>query len=195
MRMLVVLIVLAAVVAGIVLLLRARARPASPPPLPAPVDPLRDGGTVADPRAIKVGDVVAWSGRDFIVRGTLELEEGGFRWHEHLLDDVEIKRWLTVEDDEDLELTLFQAVPAPELLPGPPSLEYDGVTWTRTEHGQAGFTAVGTTGTGPAGRVEYYDYASGSRRLAFERWGSGSWEVSVGEVIPPAALDLYPSSS
>jgi hypothetical protein len=44
---------------------------------------------------------------------------------EHLPDDIEVKRWLTVEDDEELELILLPAVSAPEPLPGPPSLHDD----------------------------------------------------------------------
>lgn len=147
-----------------------------------------------DPRRISVGDVVHYEGRDFIVRGTLELEEGGFRWYEHFLDDVEVRRWLSVEEDEELEIYLWQRVTAPDLTPGAPQLEYADSTYILHERGRARYEAAGTTGTGPSGQVDYVDYAAGSKRLAFERFGDGSWEVSVGQAVPPYLLDIYPRS-
>jgi hypothetical protein len=192
-RTLLLLVLLALVAAAVVAWWRSRSRR---PATTVAADPLADAGRPgSDPRTIKVGDVVAHGGMQYVVRGTIELVEGGFRWHEHLLDDVRVKRWLAVEEDEQLELTLYRAVDAPDLAPGPSSLSFDGSVWTRTEHGAAGYTATGTTGTGPAGRVEYYDYASGDRRLAFERWGEGGWEVSLGEVVPAASVELYPGST
>lgn len=162
---------------------------------PPPADPLRqDASAGMDPRRIGVGDVVHYDGRDFIVRGTLELEEGGFRWQEHLLDDVEVRRWLSVEDDEELEICLWEKVSAPQLTPGATRLDYQDDTYTLQERGRASYRASGTTGTGPAGEVDYVDYAAGDKRLAFERFGQGTWEVSVGQVVPPYLLDIYPRS-
>lgn len=158
-------------------------------------DPLRqDAAAGMDPRRISVGDVVAYDGRDFIVRGTLELEEGGFRWHEHLLDDVEVRRWLSVEEDEELEICLWERVAAPDLTPGAAHLDYQADTYNLQERGRATYRASGTTGTGPIGQVDYVDYTVGDKRLAFERFGDGSWEVSVGQVVPPYLLDIYPRS-
>lgn len=191
----VLLLLLAGVAVVVVLGLRARRRKPAVTPA-APVDPLRrESAPGSDPRRIGVGDVISHDGRDFVVRGTLEFDEGGFRWQEHLLDDVEVQRWLSVEDDEVLELALYERIQAPELQPGPPSLMRDGVTYTLDEHGRASFRAAGTTGTSPTGYAEYYDYNSGDRRLAFERYGTGSWEISVGQIVPAHDLDIYPSSS
>lgn len=145
-----------------------------------------------DPRRIGVGDVVHYDGRDFIVRGTLELEEGGFRWHEHFLDDVEVRRWLSVEEDEELEICLWQKVTAPQLTPGAAELDYQSERYALQERGRASYRASGTTGTGPSGHVDYVDYAAGEKRLAFERFGDGGWEVSVGHLVPPYLVDIYP---
>ena len=161
-----------------------------------PVDPLRKDSRGIDPREIKVGDVIAHEGRDFLVRGTLAFDQDGFRWQEHHLDDASVRRWLSVEDDEELELCLWTSVTAPGLAPGGSSVTWDGTTYERQEHGHATFTAAGATGTAPAGTVEYYDYASGDRRLSFERYGSGGdWEVGVGEVVHERALDIYPATA
>ena len=162
----------------------------------AAADPLRKDSRGIDPRRIKVGDVVAHEGRDFLVRGTLEFDQDGFRWQEHHLDDTSVRRWLSVEDDEELELCLWTAVDAPDLTPGPGELQWDGTTFVRKEQGRATFRATGATGTAETGTVDYVDYAAGDRRLSFERYGSaGDWEVGVGEVVNERTLDIYPTSA
>jgi hypothetical protein len=186
------LVVLAVVVVAVVVVLQ---RSRSTATTAAPGDPLRKDSRGIDPRRIKVGDVIAHEGRDFLVRGSLTFDQDGFVWHEHHLDDTAVRRWLSVEDDEELELCLWTAVSAPALAPGDPEVTWDGVAYTREEHGQARFTAAGSTGTGPEGAVEYYDYAAGEKRLSFERYGTaGDWEVAVGEVVNERALDIYPSA-
>ena len=190
--MLLALVVLAVAVGAWALVRSRRSRPA-PAPAAAPADPLRRDPRGVGPHDVGVGAVVAYGGRDYVVRGTLEFDQDGFRWSEHLLDDASVHRWLSVEDDEELEVCLWEAVAAPELAPGAPRIDYAGTTFVRDEHGSATFRAVGTTGTAPSGRMEYHDYAAGDRRLSFERYGSGSWEVGVGEVVPPESLDVYPA--
>lgn len=194
MRGVVVVVVIVAVVVAVVLVLRNRQAAAAEPAPPA--DPLRKDSRGVDPRRIKVGDVVHHEGRDFLVRGTLAFVQDGFEWQEHHLDDASVRRWLSVEDDEELELCLWTAVTAPDLQPGPSELTWDGTAFTRDEHGRAEFRATGATGTGPTGTVEYYDYAAGERRLSFERYGTSTdWEVGVGEVVNERSLDIYPTSA
>ncbi len=160
------------------------------------VDPLRRDSRGIDPRKIKVGDVVAHEGRDFLVRGTLALDEDGYAWQEHHLDDSTTRRWLSVEDDEELEIVLWEKVDAPELQPGPTDLAYEGTSFRRKEQGRASFTASGATGTAPSGTVEYADYSAGDRHLSFERFGSeGDWEIGIGRTVNERELDIYPTSS
>ncbi len=160
----------------------------------AAVDPLRRESRGIDPRRLKVGDVVHHEGRDYLVRGTLAFDQDGFVWHEHFLDDTTTRRWLSVEDDEELEIVLWEAVTAPELAPGADRITHDGVTYTLEERGQATFRAEGTTGTAPAGRVEYYDYTAGAERLSFERYGGETWEIGRGHVLNERSLDIYPAA-
>ena len=56
----------------------AAAGPAGPAGLPQAPAPEPIGG--ADVRALKLGDVVNYEGRDWIVEGTLRFDQGGFRW-------------------------------------------------------------------------------------------------------------------
>ena len=83
-----------------------------------PRDPLATESVRSDPRRITVGDVIRFDGRDFIVRGSIRFDQDGFEWQEHFLDDVEVKRWLSVEDDEGLEIGFWTAVKGADLQPG-----------------------------------------------------------------------------
>ena len=191
-RGLVFLLVVAAVVAAVWWYRKQKA--ASPPSVP--VDPLRKDSRGIDPRTIKVGDVVAHEGSDFLVRGTLAFDQDGFAWQEHHLDDATTRRWLSVEDDEELELVLWQSVSAPDLQPGASEVVHDGVTYRREEQGRARFTATGATGTAPSGTVEFVDYEAGDRRLSFERFGAdGDWEVGIGQLVNERTLDIYPTTA
>ncbi|MGH9040325.1 MAG: DUF4178 domain-containing protein [Acidimicrobiia bacterium] len=192
---LLVLLLVVAVAIGVVLYRRSTGggTPARSPR--EPQDPLRSERGRSDPRRITVGDVIMFEGRDFIVRGTLAFDEDGFVWHEHLLDDVAIRRWLSVEEDDDgFEAVLWESLGSADVTPGERTVTVEGRTYTLDEHGRARFTAKGTTGTAPSGQVEYYDYQAGDERLSFERYGEGSWEAGRGRVVDEALLDVYPGS-
>ena len=193
---LVVILLIAAVAAVVILYRRLTAEQARNrrPAENTPRDPLRTESVRSDPRRLTVGDVIRFDGRDFIVRGTIRFDQDGFCWQEHFLDDVEVKRWLSVEDDEGLEIGFWTALKGADLQPGPRSLQHDGKTYELDEKGSARFTAVGTTGTGPSGRVEYYDYAAGDALLSFERYGDGDWEAATGRTVGEYELDIYPGS-
>lgn len=194
MTVLIVLIVLLilVVVAGIVVFVwRART-----PAAPARVDPLADYPEVYDPHKIGVGDIVTYAGIDHVVRGTITLDQEGFRWHEHLLDGSTGRRWLTVEDDEgELEMTLWMRREGTGLEPGGDVILDDRV-YRKIESGSARFTAEGTTGTAPSGSMDYADYATADETglLAFERWAkTASWEVSTGRAVTRGELTVIHS--
>ena len=201
MEALLVIVFLALIGAGIVVFTRGRSREraaaggggGAPAPLPAGRAPA--GMDQSDARALKPGDVVNHAGRDWIVEGTLRLEQGGFRWDEHRLVDAGETLWLSVEDDEGLEIVVWDRRKGTGLEPGPNELTVDGVEYTFDERGKANYTSEGVTGMAPGGRLEYADYEGpGSKRLAFERGeGEDSWEVSVGEVVGEAMIDIYPA--
>lgn len=200
MEALLVILFLGLIGTGIYVFLRGRERekvgagsgPSPAAPLPAGQAPA--GMDQSDARKLKPGDVVNHDGRDWIVEGTLRLEQGGFRWAEHRLVDAGETLWLSVEDDEGLEIAVWDRRKGTGLEPGPQTMEVDGVTYTFDERGKANFTSEGVTGMAPGGRLEYADYEAGPKRLAFERGeGEESWEVSVGEVVGEAMIDIYPA--
>ena len=187
-EVLVIIVVLAAVAAvGITMSRRQKERPALPER--SPLDDQR--ALHGDVRKLGPGDVVAYDGTDFIVDRTMHFDEEGFTWQEHLLTDPVASRrmWLGVEDDDGLEVTLWERVAGVTLEPGPGSLVHDGVTYEREEQGSARFRV---DPDGESGTMQYADYSAGERLLAFERYGTGSWEVSTGQVISEHVLDVYP---
>lgn len=169
--------------------------------VPRPSDPFRADNDAdvlrGDPRDLQPGDIVEIRHRSYAVRGTLRFTEGSWSWAEHLLDDVEGRKvWLSVEEDPDLELVLWHAVPSATVTPGPPVIEFDGRRYTSDEAGTARYTAFGTTGLAPAGTVRYHDYrALDGALLSFEAYGdSGRWEVGRGERLHRAEVFIYPQS-
>jgi hypothetical protein len=190
--LLVVLVLAAAVVAAVIVIRRARQVRHDRQPPPPRTDPFGTDAGRPDPRRLKIGDIVGFDGRDYVVRGTIRLDQSGFTWEEHLLDDTTGKTWLSVEDDEGLELCLWHRVTGSGHVPGSPSLTDEGVEYFLAERGEATFRSEGTTGTASSGHLEYIDYAAGDRRLSFERFGATTWEVSRGRVVGERELTIYP---
>jgi hypothetical protein len=159
-------------------------------------DPLRIPSVGADVRRIGIGDIVSFDGTDYFVRGTLNFDEDGFRWNEHLIDDgVGQRMWLSVEEGEGLELVLWTKIVAPELSPGASNQHWDALTYTLDESGRARFRATGATGTGASGEMEYHDYIAPQSRLSLERYGGASWEASLGKDVSESSLTIYPRGS
>jgi uncharacterized protein DUF4178 len=187
----VVILVVIAVAAGVYL--RGRRQPGRVAPGATP-SALAGSPPPSDVRALKPGDVVNYEGGDYIVEGTLRLDQDGFEWQEHRLVDEGRSLWLSVEDDEGLEVVVWERAAGTQLEPGAGSLTHEGVGYELDERGHAQFTASGSTGTGPSGRMEFVDYEAGERRLSFERFATDAgWEIGVGRVISEHVLDIYPS--
>jgi hypothetical protein len=164
------------------------------PPQRTPVEEER--ALSGDVRRLRPRDVVAYEGTDFMIDRTIHFDEDGFTWQEHLLLDAVSGRklWLSVEDDEGVEVAIYEPVAGVDLEPGPASVEHDGVTFKREERGRARFRIERSDQQAPEqGQMEYADYSAGDRLLSFERYGSGGWEVSTGSVISEHVLDLYPA--
>jgi len=187
-EILIAVLIAVVVVATVVVVVRTRKKAPA-----ARVDPLADYPEVWDPYTIGVGDIITYAGIDHVVRGTITLDEEGYRWHEHLLDGSTGRRWLTVENDEgELEMTLWMRREGTGLEPGGDVILDDRV-YRQIERGTARFTAEGTTGTAPTGTVDYADYATADRTglLSFERWArTASWEVSTGRAVTRSELTV-----
>ena len=195
MEALIVIAVLVVVAGGAVAVARSRRPPRAALPERSPADDQRS--LHGDVRRLGPGDVVNYEGTDFIVDRTMRFDEEGFTWDEHLLEDAVSGRklWLSVEDDDGLEVAVYERVEGSDLTPDAAEVAHAGTTYRRDERGRATFRTerVGTP-TGESGTVEYADYTAGDQLLAFERYGTGSWEVSQGRRISEHVLDVYPRS-
>lgn len=167
----------------------------------APKDPFADLDSDilrGDPRALKAGDIFDTHGETLTVRGSLRLKQGGYYWSEHLIDTGEgVKRWLSVEEDPDLELYLWTSVADEVPASGPRVIEYDGKTFKSKESGRARYTSEATTGLGPSGNMSYHDYEAGDgSRLSYEDFDDdGRSEVALGLRILRNEITIYPQSA
>ena len=162
----------------------------------SPADEMR--ALHGDVRRLAPGDVVNHDLVDWIVERTMSFEQDGSRWDEHMLVDTdsERKRWLSVEDDDGLEVAVYERMSGVELDPAAPTLEHDGVTYAREERGNARFATRDESGPVDHGSMEYADYRAGSRVLSLERYGSTTtWDVSVGRIVSEHELDVYARGS
>ncbi|MDP9453926.1 MAG: DUF4178 domain-containing protein [Actinomycetota bacterium] len=200
MELLILLLLVGAGVAAVVAYVRRRRTEAAEQrrtEAAAPRDPFAEGHGNEDLLyGLKVSDVIGYEARDWVVRGTLRFDDGGYTWAEHLISDARDQRWLSVEDDEGISVALWQRVPPGEVdgQPGDPRVTHAQVDYQLHEEGQAQFRAEGTTGTATSGSSRYVDYhGPGDQRLSFERFGE-QWEVSVGHSVLPRSLDVFPRS-
>ena len=141
---------------------------------------------------LEPGVVVQVGARPAPVVGSIWLRQDGFVWSEHLFSEAGVgARWLSVEDDDGLTVTLWTS--RPELTGQPEGrwMRVDGRRWTRREKGEVDYLSEGRTPYGPSGRCEFADYRSGEERLSFEKFGSLPWEVSTGRVLAPASVTAY----
>jgi hypothetical protein len=194
---LVIVLLIIVVVVAVVMGMRSR-KTAGAPQADQPKDPFSTGDQDSlrgDPRELKAGDIVEIRGVTYTVRGTLRLDEGGWKWDEHLLDDSKGEQlWLSVEEDPDLEMAVWTpAADAPE--PGPKTIEFDGRTYTSEESGSAEFRSEATTGLDERGTVRYHDYeAPDGSLLSFEAYGEAGWEASTGTELGRYDVLIYPTA-
>jgi hypothetical protein len=196
-------IAVAAAITIVVVMTRRRSPAGIRPPGPqGPQDPFRDDDSDVlrgDPRSLTAGDILDIGTASLVVRGTLRMREGGYRWAEHLIDTGNGRReWLSVEEDPDLELVLWQEVDSPPPPPpGPRALQWRGTAYTLDESGQAEYASEANTGLAPTGTVRYFDYqgADGSL-LSYEDFrGNGGYEVAVGRRLSRQELTIYPQAA
>ncbi len=200
------LVVLVAVVVAVVLVRRSRkinrqraAARATADRMAEPRDPFKRDNIGGDPRELKLGDLVEWpgAGTSHAVRGTMRLTEDGYSWWEHFIDPVRgLKRYLSVDpSDGDVEVVVWTEVDEFDIKPGQRQVAFDGIAYKLKEQGTARYTTNGTVNVPSSGQVQYMDYRGEyGRRLSFERFNGGKWELSVGEVIADNQLTIYPAA-
>jgi hypothetical protein len=143
---------------------------------------------------LQIGDIVQHMTTDWVVEGKLIYDDDGYIWYEYLLQDGERLNWLSVDEDDTVEIALVEPTNQLDIssLPPPNPITYEGEPYRQVEAGTAKMTRVGATLRRTAERCQYYDYEGlGNKVLSIEVWGSDT-EVTVGEKVNPRSLTLLP---
>ena len=142
---------------------------------------------------LQIGDIVQYMGRDWVVEGKLNYNVGGYIWFEYLLQDHNDIRWLSVDEDDRVEVAFLEPTDRLEVSKNPPKqLTFADETYHCVDSGMAKMTRIGTTLRKTAERCEYFDYrGTDDNVLSIEIW-DGEVEVTVGYQINPRSLTLLP---
>lgn len=144
---------------------------------------------------LEIGDIVQYMDTDWVVEGRLTYEDDGYTWFEYLLQDGDRIRWLSVDEDDRVEVFLLEPNNQLEISKEPPKqLAFEGETYRCVESGIATMTRIGTTLRRTAERCRYFDYEGAQNRvISLEDW-NGDIEVTVGQRINPRMLTLLPGT-
>ena len=142
---------------------------------------------------MQVGDIVQYRTEDWVVEGVLTYNDDGFDWVEYLLQEGDRICWLSVEEDDIVEVTIQRPVQDLYLQARPgDSLRYQDVDYRLTDEGTAQMTRVGNTLQRQAQTCRYFDFEGPDKRvLSVEDW-DGDWEVTSGESISVSDLVILP---
>ncbi|GAA3725408.1 DUF4178 domain-containing protein [Salinactinospora qingdaonensis] len=196
------LVIIVVLIAVVIYLWRSRRKPSSDAASSttssssAPKDPFAGVAEIhGDPTTLKAGDMLDFGTERSWIRGTLRLSEGGSVWAEHFLEVDEGRRWLSVEEDPDVQMVLWTGRPELELTPHSDTIELEGVRYRLVERGTATYRSEGTTGLRSQGGMDYADYEGpDGKHLAFERFDHGGWEASLGTSLNEGDFTIYPGS-
>jgi hypothetical protein len=168
---------------------------------------LRRSPTLFD---LELGDLVQFDGRDWFVENRLQYNEDDFCWLEYLLRDGSSQGWLSVEEDDWLELSWFEACPTTEPLPRigwlqefPQQLSWQGRDYHLQGQGKARLESSLRVTAQPQETCRYGDYAAeDGGLLALELWpqgrgqgpnsNAGELELSLGRRLEPASVAVLP---
>ncbi|MGC1306499.1 MAG: DUF4178 domain-containing protein [Phormidesmis sp.] len=140
---------------------------------------------------LQMGDIVQHQGTDWVIEDKLTYNDSGWEWVEYLLQDGDRIAFLSVEDDDTLEVSLTETVKDCLVDDPPPNqITYRQKVYNKDESGTATLTRQRKPGVSET--CQYHDYAGpGDAVLSIEQW-SGQTEVSVGNSVPPYQLTLLP---
>ena len=142
---------------------------------------------------LKVGDMLAIEEIDYQVEGIIRFNDSGWGWMEYLIKDATKSWWLSVEMDDELEISLSREVPCLSQ-DTPKKYEYDGVTYTLQERSVATVEGVeGNLGLVVGKKVNYWEYsdADDEHFLSIEVWDSDEYELSLGRSIAEYNVTIY----
>ncbi|MBZ4645183.1 MAG: hypothetical protein PWR27_1774 [Petroclostridium sp.] len=144
---------------------------------------------------MRPGDIVSIEDVDYEVQAVLKFNDHGWKWTEYKIKDSRKTYWLSVEQDDDLEISLYQEVVA-ITTEAPRVYEYKGIKYYMQEGSDAVVEEVqGNINVVKGEQVDYYEYSDedGENLLSIEIW-NGEVEMSIGRWVEDYNIEIYPGS-
>jgi hypothetical protein len=184
------LALLAVILAAVAVAVRGRATGAPPPGAAPEPQPGRLRGD--DVLGLHPGALICHRGAEYLVERSLHFSENGCEWAEHRLSDNRSGRSLTleVEEAEPMRLCVYERLPESATPPEGERLYREGADYEFSERGLAEYRTQERAGAGKRGRMAYVEFVAGRERIAYSCYDDGDWEVSRGEAIALADLEL-----
>lgn len=145
---------------------------------------------------LQQGDILTYDLEEFEVVGKLTYNDSGYKWMEYHIKSVSRNLWLSVEQDDDLEVEIYEKIKTKFDVPNSHEVTFDGVTYFREETGTAYVEEVwGQAGAVVGQRVSYWDYEAEEddleyEYLCFEQWGP-DLEISRGYSISEREIEIF----
>jgi hypothetical protein len=138
---------------------------------------------------MKVGDMVTYELEDYQIVGKLIFNDHGFQWFEYQLESTDRTFWLSVEMDDELEVSIYEKVQHKVSEPVPKKIELEGTVYYLDEKGSANVHGQGRSANVSGHTVRYFDFCDEEEDhyLSVEIWGS---EVEVSTGIPANDYDF-----
>ena len=145
--------------------------------------------------ALRPGAAVRVMGDEFLIERTVRCEQDdGAVWWEHRLssDGTGRSLWLEIPVDPDEPLVAHESTGTLGSEPdGGPVIEYRGERMELHMSARASYRSVERSAAPKSGELVYHEYASGDRRVTYERRGEGMvWEVSEGRAIDADSVEV-----
>lgn len=142
---------------------------------------------------LQVGDIISIEDVDYEIQAVVKFNDHGWRWTEYKLKDGRKTYWLSVEQDDDIEISLYEEVVA-ITTEAPRVYEYKGITYYMQEGSDAVVEEVsGNINVVKGEQVDYYEYCDedDENLLSIEIW-NGEVEMSVGRWIEDYNVEVFP---
>jgi hypothetical protein len=142
---------------------------------------------------IQPGDIISILDEEYEVLGSIHFNDSGYRWIEYKLRKTHDTYWMSVEEDDEIEVSMYKEVVAITTEPTK-QYTYEGVTYYMQEGSDAKVEKVsGKINLSIGTQVDYYEYVNqkGEKFLSIEIW-DGEVEMSIGHSIPPYQIEIFP---
>ena len=140
-----------------------------------------------DPIGMRVGDKVLLRQQPGQVVATIGYTEDVYAWTAVLVAQGVHRTWLSVistSTGAGIEIVEWERLPAMPAEPTAREVTVRGTTYLFEESGTAQYDAHGEVDLPGSGLSQYVDFQVGDERLSFEQFDGGSWEASIGKVLP-----------